>query len=603
MRFRAAILATTISLVVGIVGASVIIVGATIERSARASTRADLERSAAVFVELAGYRASLYAAQVQVVAAEPRLRAVVHTDDIDHATVLDSARELQASARADLFVLTDGAGRLSVDTAAPEAEGFDLSGVPTIAPALAEGAADGIWIADARAYQVHAERLTLGAEVIGALALGFALDDRVAATIERQTGAQVLLILEGAPIAASSMRSIPGGKEALAAALAGADAGARTVELDGATFMIDRAPFPTSRADQRLEVAVVYSLDEALAAARAVVRTLLAIAGVGLLLALGLALLLARRLARPVDRLVDFTRTIAGGALRPEASLEEGPTELAALGAAMNRMVGELAESRALLRDRHRLEDEMEIANRIQTSILPSDLAVPGLEIGAKMLPATEVGGDYYDVIAQPDGAWIGVGDVAGHGLRAGLVMLMVQSSVASLVRERPSAAPRDLVATLNATIADNVRRRLHQDEHVTFSLLRYYASGRLVYAGAHEPFLVIRADTEGCEEMPTPGTWIGVLDDISFALVDSELTLQPGDLVILYTDGLIEAHDAAGVEFGIERVREIAGRLRDAPCEAIARALVDAAVAWRASIEDDVSAVVMRYRGGRATA
>src|SRR5690606_17839050 len=130
------------------------------------------------------------------------------------------------------------------------------------------------------------------------------------------------------------------------------------------------------------------------------------------------------------------------------------------------------------LRDKHRLEDEMEIAARIQTSILPQDLAVPGLEVGARMVPATEVGGDYYDVIPQVDGAWIGVGDVAGHGLRAGLVMLMVQSAVASLVRERPGASPRDLVATLNVTIADNVRRRLQQDEHVTFSLLRYRRSG-----------------------------------------------------------------------------------------------------------------------------
>ncbi len=66
----------------------------------------------------------------------------------------------------------------------------------------------------------------------------------------------------------------------------------------------------------------------------------------------------------------------------------------------------------------------------MQTSILPRKFAVPGLEISAKMIPASEVGGDYYDVIPVDDGCWIAIGDVSGHGLDAGLVMLMLQSSI-----------------------------------------------------------------------------------------------------------------------------------------------------------------------------
>ena len=77
-----------------------------------------------------------------------------------------------------------------------------------------------------------------------------------------------------------------------------------------------------------------------------------------------------------------------------------GPTEVRSLGVAMDKMAHELDESRRSLADKERLARELEIAARIQTSILPRNLEVPGLEIAAKMMTATEVGGDYYDVLA-----------------------------------------------------------------------------------------------------------------------------------------------------------------------------------------------------------
>src|SRR6185312_8425348 len=134
---------------------------------------------------------------------------------------------------------------------------------------------------------------------------------------------------------------------------------------------------------------------------------------------------------------------------------------------------------------RERLEKEMEIAARIQTSILPRALAVPGLEIAASMRTASEVGGDYYDVVGTADGCWLGIGDVAGHGLGTGLVMLMMQSGFGALARKMPDAGPRDLVLALNAMLVDNVRDRLRQREHATLTLLRYRQDGTLTYAGA----------------------------------------------------------------------------------------------------------------------
>ncbi len=84
-----------------------------------------------------------------------------------------------------------------------------------------------------------------------------------------------------------------------------------------------------------------------------------------------------------------------------------------------------------------RQEELLAIAQRVQTSILPRKIAVPGLEIAARMIPASEVGGDYYDVLRVDDGCWIAIGDVSGHGLDAGLVMLMLQSAVLTSVLAR----------------------------------------------------------------------------------------------------------------------------------------------------------------------
>ena len=91
------------------------------------------------------------------------------------------------------------------------------------------------------------------------------------------------------------------------------------------------------------------------------------------------------------------------------------------------------------------LESELAIAHRIQTSILPRVLSVPGMEIAAAMQTATEVGGDYYDLLPTADGGfWLGIGDVSGHGLNAGLVMLMLQSGLASLMRSDACVDPAE---------------------------------------------------------------------------------------------------------------------------------------------------------------
>ncbi|MDP9035091.1 MAG: SpoIIE family protein phosphatase [Myxococcota bacterium] len=247
--------------------------------------------------------------------------------------------------------------------------------------------------------------------------------------------------------------------------------------------------------------------------------------------------------------------------------------------------------------EKARLQREIEIAARIQTTIVPKTIAVPGLDIAAAMIPATEVGGDYYDVIPFQGGCWIGIGDVAGHGLQAGLVMLMIQSIVAALVRQAPSASPCDLIRHLNSVLFDNVRRRMGQDEHATLSLLRYDGEGRFVFAGAHEEIVVHRAALGACEHIATPGPWVGARPELGKALVDSALTLGPADVMVLHTDGVTEAMNASGVQFGLERLCAIVDRVSSQSAAAIRDQVVYSVRRWASVQQDDVSVVVVRRK------
>lgn len=257
----------------------------------------------------------------------------------------------------------------------------------------------------------------------------------------------------------------------------------------------------------------------------------------------------------------------------------------------LERAAGELLH-------KQRLEKELEIGARIQTCILPREVAIPELELSAKMVPASEVGGDYYDAFAVPGGGFIGIGDVAGHGLTSGLVMLMVQSVVAALARRTPDAKPSELVCALNTVLYDNIRHRLRNREHVTFTLLRYHGGGRLSFAGAHEEICVHRRSSGKVELIPTPGTWLGAVRDVSKHTRDTELVLERGDIVLLYTDGITEARDQSGTQFGLERLVSLLENSSDLPMHALIERLYRAVSEHAAELDDDVTLLAFRYQG-----
>ncbi|MFZ5892468.1 MAG: SpoIIE family protein phosphatase [Myxococcota bacterium] len=263
------------------------------------------------------------------------------------------------------------------------------------------------------------------------------------------------------------------------------------------------------------------------------------------------------------------------------------------------RLLRELLQQHTLREraEREQLQSELVIACRIQTSILPRDISIEGLQIAASMLPATEIGGDYYDVVPRADGCWLGIGDVAGHGLQSGLVMLMIQSMISTLARLDAPPSPAEIICAVNRALYENVRGRLRQDEHATLCLFRYHRDGALTFAGGHEDALIYRAATNTVESLSNRGPWVGGVSELN-NVEQGHQHLQPGDVLLLYTDGVIEAHNVSHEPFGSDRLIALLQREGREPVERIREHIFETILAWSPTVQDDITVLVARHVG-----
>jgi phosphoserine phosphatase RsbU/P len=597
MRLRSTILIGVLALIAVVVGATVVSLTVVLERNARERLGEDLARSREVFTEVQRYRQTLARSECATLAEDSRLKATVQT--ADRRTVLTEALDLAKTHAVDLLLVTDGEGTLLVDTTEPTASGNNLAKDPIVGKALAESEIAGIWQRGPTVFQVQARRMAFGDAVVGVLVIGYKIDARLVEAVKRQTSSNAVIEAGSQMVTMSSIDGDPP-SSGVSAAIQSVVTGERTpreIQLAGTTYLALAAELPGQKgAAQPLRYTVFQSLDKALDASRALARIIYGIAFAALIAAILFAVTLSRRLSKPLDQLVDFAQQIAAGKLDAR-TVVEGSVEVRDLGTAMNRMAADLRASQDVLADRTRLEGEIDIARRIQTSILPPVTTARNLEIAARMIPASEVGGDYYDVRPAEDGCWIGVGDVAGHGLPAGIVMLMVQSAVATMTKSQ-EGSPAALLGILNDVVYDNIHHRMLQNEYVTFTLIRYHEDGRLIFAGAHEELVLLRKAADKCESLDTPGTWVGATSEIRAVTRDTSARLEVGDLLVVYTDGITEAENGSGEPFGIERMCKEIESSREQPVTSIRDHVLATAQAWSPTQVDDMTLVVMRYAG-----
>ena len=243
-----------------------------------------------------------------------------------------------------------------------------------------------------------------------------------------------------------------------------------------------------------------------------------------------------------------------------------------------------------------RIDEELEIAKRVQSALIPTTPTLENLEIAVIMAPADDVGGDYFDVQPTSFGGWIAVGDVSGHGLNAGLVMLMLQSAMLTVQQALPNATPGEALAVVNRILYKNVAERLKRPEYVTTNLLRYEVDGRITFAGGHQYIVVCRTDGT-ITRVQTPGPWLGIIEAMPRAQ-DFELVLKRGDVMVLYTDGIIEARDRAGRLFEMERLCAAVQTSHRGSVAEIRDAIMTRVRAFMHEQEDDMTLMVMRYIG-----
>ncbi len=247
-----------------------------------------------------------------------------------------------------------------------------------------------------------------------------------------------------------------------------------------------------------------------------------------------------------------------------------------------------------------RMSSELAVTRKLQEMILPKAKeleAIAELEIAGFMQPADEVGGDYYDVLADNGTVKIGIGDVTGHGLESGVIMIMVQTAIRALLSSGETN-PIKILEALNSAIYANLQR-MNCDKSLTLMILEY-RDHVLHLTGQHESVIVIRADgtVENVDTIDL-GFPIGLLTPIEHLCFNLSITINAGDMVVLYTDGIPEAENQAKQLYGMERFLQSLQKNQHLPADTIRQNVILDLMDFvgSAKIYDDITLVILKAK------
>jgi sigma-B regulation protein RsbU (phosphoserine phosphatase) len=341
--------------------------------------------------------------------------------------------------------------------------------------------------------------------------------------------------------------------------------------------------------------------------------------------AIALGFVTARWIAAPVGRMTRAAQTLSEGQLS-QAIPSTQIIELNSMGRAFNQMAAQLKASIENLEDNvatrtlelaqandqisnlnqqlktenRRMEAELNVVRQLQQMILPKEkelAKIQDLDIAGFMEATDEVGGDYYDIIRDQGRVVLGIGDVTGHGLASGVVMIMAQTAVRTLLA-LGQYDPVKVFSAINQVVYDN-GQRMGSDRNLTLALMSY-DHGALTIAGQHEEVLVVRAGgtVERVDTLDL-GFPVGMVEDISEFVAQHQIHLDLNDGIVLYTDGIPEAENAQRKFYGLDRlIQVVEANWSDSP-QAIRTAII---ADLRSHIDghiiyDDITLVVAKRR------
>jgi serine phosphatase RsbU (regulator of sigma subunit) len=179
------------------------------------------------------------------------------------------------------------------------------------------------------------------------------------------------------------------------------------------------------------------------------------------------------------------------------------------------------------------------------------------------MLTADLVGGDYFDIINTEGREWFLIGDVSGHGVTAGLIMMMTQTAIHTILNSMETKDPSILLSKINQVITSNIHK-MKLNKYMTLTLFLKDTDGMIYYSGMHQDLLLYQANKKSVKVIETNGSWIGYYDLHDEFQVDN-FYMESGDVLLLFTDGVTESINAKKEMFeinGLIRILETSGNL-----------------------------------------
>lgn len=345
--------------------------------------------------------------------------------------------------------------------------------------------------------------------------------------------------------------------------------------------------------------------EEVLAPVRGQLRRQICLLLAGLGLILTLVIFASGWVTRPLGRLAAAVRTVAQGNLDVRVEGIRSHDEIGQFAATFNQMVVDLkANVEATIREtnaRQAIEREVQVARQIQTSLLPQRRPPfpdrPEFSLDADNEPALVMAGDFYDFwLLDGEHLAVVIADVSGKGVPAAMFMAVARTTLRNL--STPGASPRDVLNVANRCLAADNEEMMF----VTAFYGHYHiTSGRLVFANAgHNPPCLVRRSGRIESLGPSTGPMLGVFPEADYE--EAHAVLGPGDLLLLYTDGVTEAQNQDHQFFGEAGLTGLLHRLHGEPVATICRAIVEEVNAYRhGEGQDDVTLVALRRSGDAA--